>query len=338
MATASGDQSLRSWNDGAAVAAIRDFVARVTADGSPEFLPAAERVAVFDNDGTLWCEKPMPIELGFILQRLAAMAEQDASLRERQPWKAAYDRDYAWLGEVITKHYAGDDSELKVVLAGVLQAFAGMDVEAYQVAAHGFLHQGRHPTLDRHFFQCGYRPMVELLEYLAANGFTSSIASGGDRDFMRPVTERIYGIPAERVIGTTNALRYEPDEHGGTIVYLAANGFTCYIASGGDRDFMRPVTERIYGIPAERVIGSTNALRYKPDEHGGTIVYLAEPDYFNDGPTKPLRIWSRIGRRPVLAAGNSNGDIEMLQFAGGPSISGCGCWCCTTTPSASSTT
>jgi len=245
-----------------------DFVARVTAEGSPEFLPAAERVAVFDNDGTLWCEKPMPIELGFILQRLAAMAEQDPALRERQPWKAAYDRDYHWLGEVLTKHYAGDDSELKVVLAGVLQAFAGMDVEAYQEAAHGFLHQGRHPTLDRHFFRCGYKPMVELLEY------------------------------------------------------LTANGFTCYIASGGDRDFMRPVTERIYGIPAERVIGTSNALRYEPDEHGGTIVYLAEPDYFNDGPTKPLRIWSRIGRRPVLAAGNSNGDIEMLQFAGGPSRPG----------------
>jgi hypothetical protein len=192
MTTASGDQSPRSWNDAAAVAAIRDFVARVTAEGSPEFLPAAERVAVFDNDGTLWCEKPMPIELGFILQRLAAMAERDASLRERQPWKA----------------------------------------EAYQTAAHGFLHQGWHPTLDRNFFRCGYLPMVELLEY------------------------------------------------------LTANGFTCHIASGGDRDFMRPVTERIYGIPAERVIGSTNALRYEPDEHGGTIVYLAEPDYFNDGPTK----------------------------------------------------
>src|SRR5215207_19456 len=263
-----GGRVLRSWNDGAALAAIRDFVARVTAEGSPEFLPVAERVAVFDNDGTLWCEKPMPIELGFILQRLAAMAEQDPALRERQPWKAAYDRDYHWLGEVITKHYAGDDSELKVVLGGVLQAFAGMDVEAYQVAAHGFLHQGRHPTLDRHFFRCGYKPMVELLEY------------------------------------------------------LTANGFSCYIASGGDRDFMRPVTERIYGIPAERVIGTSNALRYEPDEHGGTIVYLAEPDYFNDGPTKPLRIWSRIGRRPVLAAGNSNGDIEMLQFAGGPSRPG----------------
>ena len=219
---------------------------------------------MFDNDGTLWCEKPMPIELGFILQRLAAMAEQDPKLRDRQPWKAAYDRDYGWLGEVITKHYHGDDSDVKVLIGGVLQAFAGMDVQDYQAAAHRFLHQGRHPTLDRAFHECGYRPMIDLLQYLEANGFTS------------------------------------------------------YIASGGDRDFMRPVTQRIYGIPSERVIGSTNALRYEPNEQGGSIVYLAEPDYFDDGPTKPVRIWSRVGRRPILAGGNSNGDLPMLEFAGGP--------------------
>jgi len=258
------DDLLVSWNDGPALAAIRGFVARVTDDGSPDFVAPEERVAVFDNDGTLWCEKPMPIELGFILQRLAAMAEQDPKLRDRQPWKAAYDRDYGWLGEVITKHYHGDDSDVKVLIGGVLQAFAGMDVQDYQAAAHRFLHQGRHPTLDRAFHECGYRPMIDLLQYLEANGFTS------------------------------------------------------YIASGGDRDFMRPVTQRIYGIPSERVIGSTNALRYEPNEQGGSIVYLAEPDYFDDGPTKPVRIWSRVGRRPILAGGNSNGDLPMLEFAGGP--------------------
>jgi phosphoglycolate phosphatase-like HAD superfamily hydrolase len=268
MASPPGDVPLASWREGAAKAAIRDFVARVTTDGSPEFLAPAERVAVFDNDGTLWCEKPMPIELGFILQRLAAMAERDPSLRDRQPWKAAYDRDYGWLGEVITKHYHGDDSDVKVLLGGILQAFAGMDVEAYQAAAHAFLHSGRHPTLGRGFHECGYRPMVELLGYLEANGFTN------------------------------------------------------YIASGGDRDFMRPVTQAIYGIPSHQVIGSSNALRYEPDEHGGSVVYLAEPDVFDDGPIKPVRIWSRIGRRPVVAAGNSNGDVEMLHFAGGPSRPG----------------
>jgi hypothetical protein len=99
--------------------------------------------------------------------------------------------------------------------------------------------------------------------------------------------------------------------------YLQANGFTNYIASGGDRDFMRPVTEDIYGIPSERVIGSSNALAYVDDEHGGTVSYLATPDVFDDGPTKPVRIWSRIGKRPILAAGNSNGDIPMLRYAGG---------------------
>ena len=265
---ADGDGSLASWNDGPARAAIEDFVGRVTGEGSPDWVAPEERVAVFDNDGTLWCEKPMPIELGFILQRLAAMATQDAALRDRQPWKAAYDKDYAWLGEVVTKHYHGDDSDLKVLLGGILKAFEGMPVEDYGAAAHRFLVEGRHPTLDRAFRDCGYRPMIELLGYLAANGFTN------------------------------------------------------YIASGGDRDFMRPVTQAIYNIPAERVIGSSNALRYQPDEHGGAVVYEAQPDYFDDGPVKPVRIWSRIGRRPILAAGNSNGDVEMLQFAGGPSRPG----------------
>jgi phosphoglycolate phosphatase-like HAD superfamily hydrolase len=259
---------LPSWNDTGTRQAIVGFVEAVTATDGVGHVPPAERVAVFDNDGTLWCEKPMPIELGFILQRLAAMADKDEALRDRQPWKAAYTRDHHWLGEVITRHYAGDDSDVKVLLAGILQAFAGMDVEDYQDAAHTFLHENRHPTLDRGFPQCAYRPMIELLQYLEANGFTS------------------------------------------------------YIASGGDRDFMRPITETLYGIPSERVIGSSNGLRFTPDEHGGSVVYLAEPDVFDDGPVKPVRIWSRVGRRPILAAGNSNGDIPMLAFTGRPSHPG----------------
>jgi phosphoglycolate phosphatase-like HAD superfamily hydrolase len=268
MRSSNTDDPLASWNDAVARQAIVQFVEAVTDGDGPGYLPPEERVAVFDNDGTLWCEKPMPIELGFILQRLAAVADQDPALRERQPWKAAYEKDYGWLGDVITKHYHGDDSDLRVLLGGILQAFAGMDVDAYQVAAHRFLVESRHPTLDRAFQECGYRPMIDLLGYLEANGFTN------------------------------------------------------YIASGGDRDFMRPVTQAVYGIPAERVIGSSNALRYTPGEHGGSIVYLSEADVFDDGPTKPVRIWSRVGRRPILAAGNSNGDTEMLQFAGGPSRPG----------------
>ena len=259
------DKPLASWNDTPSRAAIVRFVTAVTRADGPDYVPPVERVAVFDNDGTLWCEKPMPIELGFILQRLAAMAEQDSSLRERQPWKAAREKDEAWLGGVITKHYQGDDSDVKVLMAGVLQAFRGWTVEDYAAAADAFLHQAHHPGLGRALCECGYQPMVELLRYLEANGFTT------------------------------------------------------YIASGGDRDFMRTVTEAIYGIPPERVIGSSNALRYREDEQGGAVVYRAQPDVFDDGPAKPVRIWSRIGRRPILAVGNSNGDIPMLDYAGGPS-------------------
>jgi phosphoserine phosphatase len=261
-------EPLASWNPGAAKTAILDFVAFVTDPDSPGHMPVEDRVAVFDNDGTLWCEKPMPVELGFILERLAAMAEDDASLRDHQPWKAAREKDYGWLGGVITKHYQGDDSDVKVLMAGLLRAFADWPVEQYAEAAGRYLRGGRHPTLGRGLCDCGYRPMLELLDHLEAAGFTT------------------------------------------------------YIASGGDRDFMRAVTSDVYGIPPERVIGSSNALRYREDDDGGSVVYRAEPDVFDDGPIKPVRIWSRIGRRPLLAVGNSNGDVEMLEFAGGPSRPG----------------
>lgn len=254
---------LPSWNDTPTRRAIVEFVEQVTTEGGAGYVPPGERIAVFDNDGTLWCEKPMPIELGFILHRMAEMCEADASLRVRQPWKAAYERDYAWLGEVITKHYHGDDSDVKVLVGGILRAFGGMTVETYEEVASQFL-RGPHPTLGRTYRECGYVQMIELLRYLEANGFTS------------------------------------------------------FIASGGDRDFMRPVTDEIYGIPAERVIGSSNALSYQEDEHGGTLVYLDKPDVFDDGPTKPVRIWSRVGRRPIVAGGNSNGDIPMLRYTRRP--------------------
>jgi len=255
--------ALASWRDTPTRAAILDFVERVTAEGGPEFVPPTDRIATFDNDGTLWCEKPMPIELGFILERLVEMAEADESLRAKQPWKAASEQDYHWLGEVITKHYHGDDADVKVLMTGILQAFAGMSVEDYGAAADAFIRGRKHPTLGRAFHTCGYVPMIELLGYLEASGFTN------------------------------------------------------YIASGGDRDFMRPITGDVYNIPSERVIGSSNALRYLEDEHGGTVTYAAEMDVFDDGPVKPIRIWSRIGRRPILAGGNSNGDIPMLRYAGG---------------------
>jgi phosphoserine phosphatase len=255
--------ALSLWADTPTRAAVVGFVERVTTDG-PDYVPPDERVATFDNDGTLWTEKPMPIELGFILRRLAEMARADPSLRDVQPWRAAFEEDYEWLGSVVVKHYAGDDSDVRVLMGGVLQAFAGKTVEEYAAQAHEFLTGGRHPTLGRSFRECAYPPMVELLGYLEANGFTP------------------------------------------------------YIASGGSRDFMRTIATEMYGVPPERIVGSANGLGYHDDEHGGSVAYLAEPDYFDDGPVKPVRIWSRIGRRPVVAGGNSNGDIPMLRFAGGP--------------------
>ncbi|MEJ1111401.1 HAD family hydrolase [Kribbella sp. CCNWLW201] len=255
---------LSSWRDTPTRQAIVDFVDRAVQEGGAQYVPPSERIAVFDNDGTLWCEKPMPAELGFILQRLAEMAEQDPALRTRQPWQAARDKDYAWLGGVITRHYHGDDRDVKVLLGGMLQAFAAMSVDTYAELADRFFLTTRHPTLGRLLQDCTYLPMVELLHYLESYGFTT------------------------------------------------------YIASGGDRDFMRPITEEIYGIPAERIIGTSAGLRYQDDDTGGSVVYQAEMDTFDDGPMKPVRIWSRVGRRPVVAAGNSNGDIPMLRYAGRP--------------------
>src|SRR3954447_23178715 len=159
-------EPLASWSDGATKSAIVDFVDAVTRDGGPHYVPPSERVAVFDNDGTLWGEKPMPIELGFILMRLAAMADSDESLRERQPWKAAHERDYGWLGGAMTKHYAGDDSDAKLLIGGVVAAFADWTVEAYQAEADAYLQDAKHPSLGRPARECTYLPMVELLRYL----------------------------------------------------------------------------------------------------------------------------------------------------------------------------
>ena len=189
---------LAGWNDGPTKKAIVAFVERTVADG----VPPEERVAVFDNDGTLWCEKPLPIQADFILRRLYEMAEADPDLRDRQPWKAAYERDYGWLGKVLAEHYAGDETNVRTLLAGVLAAFAGISVDDFEAKSDAFLRTVQHPTLGRAYLECAYAPMVELLGYLEANGFTNYIASGGGRDFMRPISQEVYGIPRERVIGS----------------------------------------------------------------------------------------------------------------------------------------
>src|SRR3954452_22281618 len=174
---------LASWDDGAARQAIIDFVERTVS----EAVPPEERVAVFDNDGTLWCEKPLPIQADFILRRLFEMAEADPELRGRQPWKAAYERDYAWLGTVVAEHSAGGETNVRTLLGGVLAAFAGITVEEFEDRSAAFLRNTEHPTLGRSYVQCAYTPMIELLSYLDANGFSNYIASGGGRDFMRPI-------------------------------------------------------------------------------------------------------------------------------------------------------
>jgi len=263
-ANASIISGLKSWRDGPAKRGIVEFVARVCGEDGSEPVPVEERLAVFDNDGTLWCEKPMPIQLDFILRRLVAMAEADTALRERQPWKAAYERDYGWFGAVMAEHYAGDDANIPVLAAGILGAYAGVSVEEFEARSDEFLRGTQHPTLGRGYLETAYRPMVELLGYLTANGFSN------------------------------------------------------YIASGGGRDFMRPISQEVYGIPRQRVIGSSAALAYTSDERGGTITHKPELDYLDDGSEKPIRIWSRTGRRPLLAAGNSNGDVPMLHFTQHP--------------------
>lgn len=255
------DTELASWRDTATRKAIVDFVAAVT-EGD-EAIPVEERVAVFDNDGTLWSEKPMPVQLHFIVERWRAMAEADPALATRQPYLAATTGDFAWLGKAIDKHYAGDDSDLKVIIEALILSSAGESVEQYAGEVAAFYSSARHPVLGVPYREAIYRPMLELLRY------------------------------------------------------LESHGFTCYIASGGDRDFMRPMTAEYYGIPAERVIGSALGLSWVDGADGGSVVYGTSFSFMDDGPEKPVRIWTRTGRRPVFAAGNSNGDIPMLTFVEG---------------------
>src|SRR5262249_11206696 len=208
---------LASWSDGPARRAVVEFVEGTVAAG----VPGSERVAVFDNDGTLWCEKPMPIQADFIVRRLAGMAQADRGLCDRQPWKAASERDFGWFGQVLAEHYAGDDTNVAPLLAGILAAWAGISVEEFEAQSEAFLRTAQHPTLGRGYLECAYAPMIELLGYLEANGFANFIASGGGRDFMRPISQEVYGVSRDRVIGSAIALEYVSDDRGGTIMRKA---------------------------------------------------------------------------------------------------------------------
>jgi phosphoserine phosphatase len=251
------------WSDGPTRNAVMEFVARVSDEHGPDYVEPAARIAVFDNDGTLWCEKPMPIQLDFTVRRLSELAAENPALRDEQPYKACYEQDMHWLGAAMVKHYHGDDGDLMLLMAAVTSAFATVSVTDYVATVTAFFADAQHPSLGRSYLGCGYAPMVQLLDYLEANGFTN------------------------------------------------------YIASGGDRDFMRPIAGRLYRVPPERVIGSALGITYQEGGNQGELLYKESMEFFDDGPEKPVRIWSRIGRRPILAVGNSNGDVPMLAFAGG---------------------
>jgi phosphoglycolate phosphatase-like HAD superfamily hydrolase len=255
--------ALTLWHETPTRQAIQAFINAATTPDSPDFIPPAERIAVFDNDGTLWCEKPLYIQLDLILRKLTAQAEDKPALRARQPWQAAWEKDYNWLGSAVTKHYKGDDAQLQVLLEGILALSKDQPVEQVEVEAQEFIDSVHHPSLGLSYRDCIYLPMLELLRYLETNGFTS------------------------------------------------------YIVSAGGRDFVRGFSQGLYGIPRERVIGSTVVYRYAESDDGGKIIQQARLNVIADGPVKPVQIWNLIGRQPVLAAGNSNGDLEMLAFTGG---------------------
>ena len=250
-------ENLVLWRTTSTRKTIMDFVAKVTDESSPEYVVPEERIATFDCDGTLLCEKPMKFQLAWIVRRLAALAEKDPSIRRRQPFKAAYEQDDAWFSDAIARH--GDD--LEVLLDAIAKAFGDMTVETFARQAAEYLETAQNPAYQVSCLETTYQPMVELLGYLADNGFTS------------------------------------------------------YIVSGSGRDFMRPVTQQLFDIPPERVIGSDSTESFTSDDRGAHVVRGDSVGVFGVGPAKPIAIWDHVGRRPILAAGNSNGDIPMLEYA-----------------------
>jgi len=243
-------QPLPSWNEGATKQAILAFVKATTTPGSPEFIAPPDRVAVFDNDGTLWSEQPSYVQLAFILDRVKALAPQHPEWTSTQPFKAVIDQDWAALKNM-------DEHELFKLVAAT---HAGMNSEEFSALVKGWLKTARHPKTGRPYTQMVYQPMLELLDYLRAHHYKTYIVSGGGVDFIRPWSEEVYGVPPENVVGSAVATKFA-------------------LKDG------RPVLER-----------------------------LAEIDFINDKAGKPVGIHRHIGRRPVIAVGNSDGDLQMLQW------------------------
>ena len=259
--------TLASWRDGAARSAICDFVRRVTTAGEEDFVPPAARIATFDNDGTLWLEKPMYIQLQHGLGAIGKLAAAHPELRERQPFKAVVGHDMAWFAKVQADYAAGDPSGVIMLASGVTEAFEGLTVEEFEADALEFLSTARDARFDKPYRQLVYRPMVELLHYLRDNGFQVFLTSGGGRDFMRAVCEEVYGVPRARAIGSSVTFSYAEDAHGVAQVVRT-------------KEIEQPI---------------------------------------DDGPGKPLHIHRATGRRPIVAGGNSDGDIHMLKYAAGHS-------------------
>jgi len=248
--TAESDDPLPSWNEGTSRTAILDFVTRVTDPASADFVPAEERVAVFDNDGTLWTEQPAYFQVLFVIDKVKEMAPAHPEWRVKQPFKGILEDDLK----------AAFAEGVPAILAAALATHAGNTPEEFRQDVAAWLAEARHPRFDRPFTELVYQPMLELLDFLRAEGFATYIVSGGGIEFMRVWAEDVYGIPPEQVIGTSLATRFE----------------------------MRD------GVP--------------------TIVRLPEIGFVDDKEGKPVAINHHIGRRPILAFGNSDGDQQMLQW------------------------
>jgi phosphoserine phosphatase len=243
---------LPSWNDGTTKQAIISFVARVTKEGSADFVPVEERIATFDNDGTLWVEQPMYVEMAFALHEVGAMAPKHPDWNTTQPFAAVLHQDMKALAA------AGDEGMIKLFVA----THTGMTEEQFEKTVAEWLATAQHPRFHRLYTQCVYQPMLELLAYLRANSFKTYIVSGGGQGFMRPFTDKVYGVPVEQVIGTQFKTQYVMKPEG-------------------------PVIERLPGVFS-----------------------------IDDGPGKPENIQRFIGKKPIAAFGNSDGDIQMLEWTG----------------------
>jgi len=241
---------LPSWSEGQAKRSVVDFVQRVTTAGGADFVPVSERIAVFDNDGALWAEKPMYVQLAFALDRVKALAPGHPEWKDTQPFKAVLE------GDMKTVTAGGEHALLELVMA----THAGMTTDAFAQVVKDWLATAKHPRFNRPYTELVYQPMLELLAYLRANGFKTFIVSGGGIEFMRPWTEKVYGIPPEQVIGSSIKTRFEL------------------------RD----------GAPV--------------------LVRLPEINFIDDKAGKPVGIQMHIGRRPIAAFGNSDGDLQMLQW------------------------